>query len=313
MKGVIILPQYLSKCWVPKQSGDFSTISTVTGFLFYSIKEYFGFDIKFADEVDVPLNTDIVMLFGVPYHNRPNLIPGLLDLDKNIKLVIYPGDIQCYDNPVCLENKLKVFNRADLIVSGSYEYFAKLYPQFLYKYEFLPLFFSPHNRYVDLSFNATPIMKCLVSGSMNPEVYPLRVSIKNSGAIDVEYRPATFALGDDYAKLLNYYFCCIATSSIFNYAVAKYFEIPAAGSLLLANDISDLRRAGFVANKHYVPITKTNVLDKIKCCLKNPFEYENIRKEGMKFVRENHSVNNRVKTIEKMFKKLLFKGEYDYE
>ena len=142
MKGTIILPQYLSKHWVPKQSGDFSTISTVTGFLFYAIKEHLGFDLKFADEVDVSSDMDIVMLFGVPYHNRPDLIPGLLDLDKTIKLVIYPGDIQCYDNPVCLENKLKVFNRADLIVSGSYEYFASLYPQFLCKYEFLPLFFQ---------------------------------------------------------------------------------------------------------------------------------------------------------------------------
>jgi hypothetical protein len=141
MKGTIILPQYLSKHWVPKQPGDFSAISSVTGPLFYAIKDSFGFDLKYADEVSVSSNTDIVIIFGVPYHNRPKLIPGLLDLNKDIKLVIYPGDIQCYDNPMCLENRLKVFDRADLIISGSHEYFASVYPQFLYKYEFLPLFF----------------------------------------------------------------------------------------------------------------------------------------------------------------------------
>lgn len=306
MKGIIILPKYLKEFWAPKLDG-FSSISSVTGPLWYAMSSAFGFDIKYADEVDVSSNIDIVIMFGVPYHNRPKLIPGLIDLDRKIKLVMYPGDIQCYNNPVCIENKLKVFDRSDAIVSGSYEYFAKSYPQFMSKYEFLPLFFGPHDRYIKLQFNNNPNMRCLLSGSLNPQVYLLRSFIRNNSGGLIDYKPQTYAKGDAYAKLLNSYFCCVATPSIFNYAVCKYFEIPAAGSLLLAPEINDLKKAGFVPNHHYVPITKSNVIKTISQCLKNPNDYEHIRKEGMRFVRENHSVVNRVDRLKTIFGKVVDK------
>lgn len=305
MKGVIILPKYLEKFWAPRLDG-FSSISSVTGPLWYTMRGTFGFDLKYADEVDVSSNIDIVIMFGVPYHNRPKLIPGLIDLDRKIKLVMYPGDIQCYNNPVCIENRLKVFDRSDVIVSGSYEYFAKSYPQFMPKYEFLPLFFGPHGRYVKLQFNNNPNMRCLLSGSLNPQVYPLRSFIKNSGSSLVDYIPPVH-VGDAYAKLLNSYFCCVVTPSIFNYAVCKYFEIPAAGSLLLAPEINDLKKAGFIPNYHYVPITELNVIKTITQCLRSPHDYEGIRKEGMRFVRENHSVVNRMDKFKTILERLVDK------
>jgi len=299
MKGVIILTTYHKKCWAPKKDPDFNSLLSANAPFFYAMRDTFGFELKYADEVDVDSDTDIVFMFGVPYHNRPNLIPGLLDLDKKIKLVMWPGDIQCYGNKLCLENKIKVFKRCDLIVSPSYEYFAKLYPQFLPKYKFMPKFFSPHERYINLQFNENPKMRCLLSGAKNPKVYPLRVFIKNN-CLGVDYKPARYR-GDSYAKLLNSYFCGVATSSIFNYAVAKYFEIPAAGSLLLADETNDLKRAGFVSHRHYVPITKANVLNTISQCLKDPEKYNSIRREGMEFVRKNHSVNNRMEWLKKVF------------
>lgn len=305
MKGVIIIPKFYESLWTPRPDG-FKSISSVTGPLWYAIKNAFEFDLKYADEVDVPLNTDVVIMFGVPYHNRPKVIPGLLDLDKNIKLIMYPGDIQCYNDPICMESRLKVFNRSDVIISGSYEYFAKLYPQFLNKYEFLPLFFGPDERYMGLLFNNGPKMKCLFSGSLNPQVYPLRSFIKNSKCVMVDYVPPIY-VGDAYAKLLNSYFCCVATPSIFNYAVCKYFEIPAAGSLLLAPEINDFKKAGFVANQHYVPITKSNIIEIITHCLKNHSEYEHIRRAGMEFALKNHSVLNRIDRIKIIFGKVLDK------
>ena len=157
MKGTIILPTFYSRRWLPSNS-------SAIGPLFYAMADAFGFDLRYADEVSVPSNTDVVVIFGVPYHNRPNMIPGLLDLAKNIKLVMYPGDIQCYDNPVCMENRIKVFERSDLIISGSHEYFAEMYPKFLFKYRFLPLFFGPHDRYTKLMYNDT-FLKVVYSSS----------------------------------------------------------------------------------------------------------------------------------------------------
>jgi hypothetical protein len=307
MNGIIILPKYLSGHWSPKVTNgkeDFSNISSVTQPIWYAIRDAFGFDLVYADQVDVPPNTDIVVMFGVPYHNRPNMIPGLLDLNKNIKLIMYPGDIQCYDNPVCMANRLKVFDRSDLIISGSHEYFAKQYPQFLFKYRFLPLFFGPDNRYTVLPYNNSPKVRCLLSGSINSKIYPLRTMIKST-AKNVDYRPATFAAGDAYARLLNTYFCCVTSSSIFNYALAKYFEIPAAGSLLIADETNDLIKAGFIPHQHYLPITKVNASLVITECLEQPAKYEHIRKAGMEFVRENHSINKRIETLKILFEETI--------
>lgn len=309
MKGVIILPSFCKPHWTPKSGPeglDFSNILSANAPFFYCMRDTFAFDLRYADEVGVDDDTDIVFMFGVPYHNRPKLIPGLIDLNKNIKLVMWPGDLQCYNNKMCLDNKIKVFERCDLIVSPSYEYFVKLYPQFMYKYKFMPKFFSPHERYVNLPFNNIPKMKCLLSGSLNPQVYPLRSFIKNRGGSLIDYKPPKY-VGDSYAKLLNSYFCCVTSSSIFNYALAKHCEIPAAGSLLLADETSDLKKMGFIPNQHYVPITKSNAIKTIAGCLKNPAEYENIRKEGTKFVRENHSVNNRMDMFKVIFEEALSK------
>jgi len=304
MKGVIILPTFCKKLWMPKSELDFSNILSANAPFFYVMRDTFGFELRYADKVDVDADTDIVFMFGVPYHNRPKLIPGLLDLDKKIKLVMWPGDIQCYGNKLCLENKIKVFKRCDLIISPAYEYFVKLYPQFVFKYKFMPKFFSPHDRYVKLPFNSNPKTRCLLSGSLNPQVYPLRSFIKNAGLVD--YAPPVHK-GDAYARLLHSYFCCVATSSVFNYVLAKHCEIPATGSLLLANETNDSKKAGFIPNKHYVPITKSNVFETITHCLENPTEYEYIRKEGMKFVRENHSVDNRMDMFKKIFERMVNK------
>jgi hypothetical protein len=303
MKGVIILPQYLEKHWTPKHVSDFGNVLSVTAPFFYAIKDTFGFELRYANEVDVSVNIDVVVMFGVPYHNRPNLIPGLLDLDKKTKLIMYSGDLQCYDNTECFENRIKVYERCDLILYGSYEYFIKTYNQFVSKYEFMNLFFSPHKRYARLSLNENPKMRCLLSGAVNNKVYPLRYFIKNN-AINVDHKRSEY-VGNRYAELLNSYFCCVTSSSVFNYAVAKYFEIPAAGSLLIADEVNDLKRAGFVPNKHYVPITRSNVIKRISHCLKNPNDYNHIRIQGMKFVRENHSVINRIDRLKKIFKELV--------
>ena len=74
---------------------------------------------------------------------------------------------------------------------------------------------------------------------------------------------------------------------------------------MLANETSDSIKAGFVTNQHYVPIDKSNVIKTIEQCLKEPDKYEHIRRTGMKFVRENHSVIHRINTFKEMFEEVV--------
>jgi uncharacterized membrane protein YcgQ (UPF0703/DUF1980 family) len=96
----------------------------------------------------------------------------------------------------------------------------------------------------------------------------------------------------------------LSTSSKFNYVLAKYLEIPAVGSLLIANETNDLKKIGFIAGEHYVSITKENALETIYECLDNPDKYIEIRKNGMGFVRRNHSINNRFEQLKNILNEI---------
>jgi hypothetical protein len=107
-----------------------------------------------------------------------------------------------------------------------------------------------------------------------------------------------------YTQRLNDYFCCLALPGINNIPVAKYFEIPAAGSLMLAVRTKELDICGFEPDVHYVPVNKKNVFDQVERVLSNPQDYMQMKMEGMKFVRENHSEFNRLSVFDKAFERL---------
>lgn len=300
MRGLIIIPKFYEKLWGP----TFQSTMSVMAPLWYEIQDRFGFDVRFADEVNVTSDVDIVLMWAVPYHNRPGLIPGLLDLNINTKLIMWSGDLQCYNNKECLENKRKVFERCDVIISQTNEYFIEMYPQYLQKNEIMLHFFSPHDRFTKLPFNTNPKMRCLMSGSRNGAVYVLREYIIRSCCKYVDYKPPIFE-GNSYANLLHSYFCGVATASIFKYVLSKYFEIPATGSLLLAEETKDLKISGLIPYQHYIPITRENVFKRITECIVNPADYNDVRKNGMEFVRKHHSVLNRVDQLEEILNRLF--------
>jgi len=308
MKGVIIIPKYLEKLWTPKKNdSNFNSIVSENVHLYYEIKKAFGFELRFADEVDVDKDTDVVCVFSVPYHNRPKLIPGILELDKSIKLFLFPGDVQCYNDSSgleCYRNKLKVFNRSDKIFSFSNEYFMEMYPEFVDKYIILPKSFAPIDRFKQFELNESPINKCLLSGSTHATVYPIRTSIIKKKHFLIDYRNVIYT-GDKYARLLHSYFCCITCASIYKYALAKSFEIPATGSLLITEETKDLTALGFIPDIHYIPFTSSNVFNVVTECIKNHKDYTEIRKTGMNFVRKNHSINNRIELLKNIFGEII--------
>lgn len=121
-------------------------------------------------------------------------------------------------------------------------------------------------------------------------------------------------INEEYAKCLNRYFCGLGINGgrKCQIIIMKHLEIPAAGALLLSERFLDLDRAGFVSGQHYVEISatyhddvETNAVDIVRMILKNPKEYEKIRRSGMKFVRENHSINNRYEQFVKILEGVL--------
>jgi len=168
-------------------------------------------------------------------------------------------------------------------------------------------------------------MKCLLTGHRNPKLYPLRhkiiksleASAKTRRLIEAMRHPRWTrptplkpwevppALNDSYAKKLNHYFCSIATDSIYHYGLAKYFEIPAAGCLLLGVRTPDIDEAGLTPWEHYVPISELNALAQVEAVFENPDAFSKIRKQGCAYVRQNHSVKNRIKQLRSLMREVL--------
>jgi hypothetical protein len=83
--------------------------------------------------------------------------------------------------------------------------------------------------------------------------------------------------------------------------VAKYFEIPATGALLLADDAvsGPLRELGFVEYKHYLPVSQENLEERIQYVLdeSNHEELDEIRRNGQQLVWERHKTTDRARQI----------------
>jgi glycosyltransferase involved in cell wall biosynthesis len=270
----------------------------------------------YVDDIEIPSDIDVIIARAIPQKSYVNSLMNLANLNKNVKLIGYLHNL--HGNESMKSNMIKMLNRYDIILSPAEETFKNQYSKYLNKFIFFPNFFAPHERYIKFEFNKNPIFKCLLSGALASE-YPLRSFIFDKidrSKVSIIPHPGykkskkeilndvSCYTGDKYANELYSYFCCLSTSSKFNYVLAKYLEIPAVGSLLIANETNDLKKIGFIAGEHYVSITKENALETIYECLDNPDKYIEIRKNGMGFVRRNHSINNRFEQLKNILNEI---------
>lgn len=304
LKGVIIVPTFY------KKRHERGIKSQRSKFLFDRISQQYGFSVVYTDAPDLK-NFDIAVIYAVPYHNRPEIPPGLLN--SKAKLIGYFEDLQCWDSEECRKNKEIMFDRFDILMGTYPKAIEKWYPQHVHKYVYFPNFFFPHERYINLQINPNPFMRCLMLGVINKH-YPFRVHIRKelksqSCSLDIP-KMVPF---DRYSELLNTYFCAVATSGSLESDVhgscedalpAKYFEIPAAGVLMLAEEVSELSVIGLEPYTHYVPITKENVFAQVKKCLTSPKKFIKIRDNGTRFIRNNHSIENRVSQFKEILGRL---------
>ena len=205
-----------------------------------------------------------------------------------------------------------------------YENFKKIFvcyrEPFLEKYPEISedkVVWVPHGFTDDhyLKFNNKPLNRVLVSG-MKGLLYPLRKYLitkapTNKDTIAYVHHPKYrkfdyentqgLKIGSNYGKMLNSYVCCFTDCSSLNYVLAKYFEIPASGSLLLGEETkyNDLEKLGFIDNVNYIKCNMQNIDMKIEWILNpvNNAEIERIRKAGQKLVLEKHHIKNRVKQM----------------
>lgn len=221
---------------------------------------------------------------------------------------VFADDLHWWDERM-RRTKLVSFALCDTILSTCGYVWNSFYPEFCGTKKVV---WIPHSASPDfmLPYNCHPENAILLSGAIS-RYYPLRQQMKAMHAqgnypIVYHHHPGYYTgydyednqdIGSGYAKTINRYRAAFTDSLIFRYVVAKYFEIPATGALLFADDAicEPLRELGFIENRHYLPVSKENLEERIQYVLdeRNHEELDEIRRSGQQLVWERHKTADR--------------------
>jgi len=272
-----------------------------------------GATLSFADDVraaDLPADCPFVFLLKPVQWGRSTTFRGALDLPPRIRLFGLWDDI--HQGPAGTRRLsrdrwtlTRFFRRCDTVFCTYRAPFLSWYPRHAAKLVHLPFFFSADD-FQDLTPNPAPLPKCLLSGAMG-RFYPLRNAAARHPDVVVMPHPgyagdAAGAFGSTYARTLWQYRCGITCAATIGYTVAKYLEIPAAGSLLLASDAPDLPELGHEAGHTFVRVDERNFGTVLADVLARPEGYEEIRQAGHALVRARHSDLDRAEALERILR-----------
>jgi len=191
------------------------------------------------------------------------------------------------------------------------------------------LIFLPHSCYYYSKFNTDPINKIFVGGHIKnypPREYMVKLAKSTHKDKIDHYRPKVgykvsiekqkkVLFGQSFVNKMSEYIACFTDDVIGmdkklieecggnGYIVAKYFEILASGSLLLAfnertKDMFEL--LGFIDKKHYLSVTYDNLEETINYILnkENRDIINKIRKNGQNHVLKHHKYTDRADYIQ---------------
>ncbi|AYV85718.1 MAG: hypothetical protein Satyrvirus33_8 [Satyrvirus sp.] len=231
-------------------------------------------------------------------------------LDNNWTKCIYVDDLHQENSKVKAYRNM-VFEKFEYVFSTYAYTISKFFPTIPpNKVVWFPHFIK-NKFYVE--FNDNPVRRISLTGIVEKNVYPFRYHIfklSTKYSINVLQHPSykkpihTY-YGHDYIKYLSKYVASITCCSTEKtpYVIAKFFEIPASGSLLMAYDEfvkEPLKQLGFVDGENYLSVNYDNIIDKISFVMdpNNTEEVNRIRRNGYDFVWKNHTLLDRIKIIE---------------
>jgi hypothetical protein len=207
------------------------------------------------------------------------------------------------------QRKLAGFALCETVLSSCAYLWTKFYPELSGAKRVV---WIPHSAGPDfiVDYNQHPENSIFLSGALSNH-YPLRqqmMELHAQGAYPIIYHrhPGYHChydhernenVGRGYAEKINKYRAGFTDSLIYGYVVAKCFEIPATGALLLADGAvsGPLKELGFTENEHYLPVSKENLEETIRYVLdeSNHEELDQVRRRGQELVWEKHKTSDR--------------------
>jgi hypothetical protein len=231
------------------------------------------------------------------------------------KKVILADDLHWREEPVRW-SKLHAYLLCEVVISTYAYRFEELYPEVC---NLTRVVWSAHSASADffLPFDEEAENAVLLSGAVNA-AYPLRQKLSAlTGAegdriVRLPHPGYHFgydygrdaAVGPGYARTLNRYRAAFTDGTKYRYTVAKVFEIPATGALLLVDAAlrAPLLRLGFVDGEHYLSASAEDLADRVRYVLdeSNHPRLDAIRRNGQALVRDRHQTGDRARLIDEV-------------
>lgn len=216
-------------------------------------------DINKASEYDV-IFTDAIFAYMSEKWDKINITKAVLIEDQH--------------GPVVKKYVYDAFDKFGFnIFFVRYKNPTKRFHPYLYERK---VFWLPHS--IDTNFfkdyGLEKNIGVLNMGRMNSQVYPIRNKIHEE-LKSVSYykriqRPSEkinpsdyWPVGKDYARVLNRAKIVSSSTSVYNYPVLKFFEIPACRSVLMSNYIKELSELGFIPGSNFIKIKKNSNIKKV--------------------------------------------------
>ncbi len=228
---------------------------------------------------------------------------------------VLADDLHWFDDE-SRQKKTIGFALADAVLATYGYRWDHFYPQFCATKKVV---WIPHAASPDFIIPYNPqAQNFVVLSGATSSYYPLRQQLKElyergSHPIVLQPHPGYYTgydyqtdeqVGSGFARMLNNYRTAFTDCLVYRYVVAKYFEIPATGALLLADEAvsEQLSQLGFIKYQHYVPVSKENLEEQIQFVLeeKNHAELDQIRKAGQDLVWQRHRTSDRARQIDEM-------------
>jgi len=241
---------------------------------------------------------DLIMTYGWRYSKNFRGL-GEIDIPKVHFVVDYgrPGGIP-------KQNKFMRRNQYDLLFSitqNAHRLLNENIPEIL---NFILPFSVDINVYKKINIKKEDIV--LAAFNTRSDIYPNREKIQKA-LKQMGVRAITKKIV--HQKLIHAINRCkitVTSNNIFRSLSMRYTETLACGGFLLANEPEDLKYLGFKDGKHLVIYNGINDFkEKVKFYMKNDSSREAICKQGMKFVRKNHSCKVRVQQMTDIIKSEL--------
>lgn len=254
-----------------------------------------------------------VVLFWETYDLVNAIAPALRRL--GCKMQLFADDLHLlWDEEYVREARLRALAECDRVLTPYAYVFNDFYPELRGKKEVI---WIPHAASPDflLNFNHNPQARILLSGFVGAP-YPLRSRMKqlaNEGWGTIahlqhpgyreDYDHATDRrVGPGYAAAIHEYLVGFTDAAVYRYVVAKHFEIPAVGALLVTDRVirEPLDRLGFKERVHYFGTSLDSLEETIQYVLddRNRNEVDRIRKNAQSLVLCAHRTCHRARLID---------------